>query len=298
MDLESFVEVSSMSSDQTLFLAAMQQHNRNKGIHLFRDCPIAQGVWEGINVVGREESGWVEVRDWVEGWWRDMLAMEREKMMVGCWVIWEARNRVVFEGGRAMVDHILRRVEDVMAEAAMDGEVMRGSGIVGGVKKGVDNAGWTAPEEGGVKINVDAGVKDGVGVGVGAVCRDPHGKVLYGLSHNRKEVWEPHAAEAVAVLEGMEEAVRAGHDLIIVESDCSQVVDALKSRKQGRSIFFLVRDDIFRISSSFNVVVWYYTSRVNNEVAHALAHMSPGVVGKTVWIDQLPMVAECLLVWH
>ncbi|XP_074306645.1 uncharacterized protein LOC141641901 [Silene latifolia] len=236
-------------------------------------------------MVGREESGLVEVQDWVEGWWRDMLAMEREKMMVGCWAIWEARNRVVFEGGRALVDQILRRVENVMAEVAGNGEVMRGSGIVGGVKKGVDNAGSIAPEEGWVKINVDAGVKDEVGVGVGAVCRDAEGKVLWGLSYNRKEVWEPHVAEVLSVFEGMEEAVRAGHDSIIIESDCSQVVNALKTRNQGRSIFFLVLDDIFRICSSFNVVVWSYTSRVNNTVAHALAHVSLGVVGNTAWID-------------
>ncbi|XP_074314224.1 uncharacterized protein LOC141649432 [Silene latifolia] len=182
-----------------------------------------------------------------------------------------------------------------MAEVAGNGYVMRGSRNEGGVKKGVDNAGWIAQEEGWVKLNIDAGVNDGVGVGVGAVCRDAMGKVLWGLSYNRKEVWEPHVAEAVAVLDGMEEAVRAGHDSIIVESDCSQVVDALKARNKGPSTFFLVLDDIFRICSSFHVVVWSYTSRVNNEVAHAFAHVLPGVVGKTVWIDQLPTVAECFL---
>ncbi|XP_074293818.1 uncharacterized protein LOC141620985 [Silene latifolia] len=169
-----------------------------------------------------------------------------------------------------------------MAEIAGNGEVIRGREGVGGGRKGETNTGWRAPENGWVKINVDADVKEGVGVGVGAVCRNAQGKVLWGLSHNRNEVWEPHVAEAVAVLEGLEEAVRAGHDSIIVESDCSRVVDALKTRKTGRSSFFLVIDDIFRICSSFGNVFWSHTSRVNNEVAHALAHVSPGLVGETV----------------
>ncbi|XP_074300517.1 uncharacterized protein LOC141631792 [Silene latifolia] len=206
------------------------------GTHLFRDCFIAQGVWEELQLTGREEQYGIEVRDWVEGWWRDMLSLEREKIMVACWAIWEARNRTVFEGVRVRMEQIVWRVEDVLAEIAGNGE--------------------------------------------------------------GKEVWEPHVAEAVAVavLEGLVEAVRAGHDLIIVESDCSRVVDALKTRKTGRSSFFLVIDDILRICSSFVDVVWSHTSRINNEVAHALAHVSPGVVGKTVWIDQLPPVAEALLV--
>ncbi|XP_074300452.1 uncharacterized protein LOC141631700 [Silene latifolia] len=224
------------------------------------------------------------------------MSLEREKMMVACWAIWEARNKTVFEGVRVRVEQIVRRVDDVMAEIAGNGEGCRGRKSVGGGRKGEISTEWRAPENGWVKINVDAGVKEGLGVGVGVVCRNAQGKVLWGLSLNRKEIWEPHVAEAVAVLEGLVEAVRAGHELIIVESDCSRVVDALKTRKTGRSSFFLVIDDIFRICSSFVDVVWSHTSRINNEVAHALAHVSRGVVGKTVWIDQLPPVAETLLV--
>ncbi|XP_074296243.1 uncharacterized protein LOC141624234 [Silene latifolia] len=266
------------------------------GTHLFRDCFIAQGVWEELHLTGREEQAGDEVRDWVEGWWRDMLNLEQEKMMVACWAIWEARNKTVFEGVRARVEQIVRRVEDVLAEIAGNGGDCRDYEGAGRGRTGESCTEWRAPEHGWVKINVDAGVKEGLGVGVGAVCRNAQGKVLWGLSINRKEVWEPHVAEAVAVLEGLVEAVRAGHDLIVVESDCSRVVDALKTRKSGRSSFFLVLDDIFRICSSFVDVIWSHTSRNNNEVAHALAHVSPGVVGKTVWIDQLPSVAEALLV--
>ncbi|XP_074287460.1 uncharacterized protein LOC141612546 [Silene latifolia] len=149
-----------------------------------------------------------------------------------------------------------------------------------------------APGDGWVKLNVDAGVKEGVGVGIGGVCRDSSGKVLWGMAARRPEVWEAHVAEAVAVLEGLQEAAKAGHTAVIVESDCSQVIDGLNLRKKGRSVFALVVDDILRLCNSFSSVAFSHVSRKNNEVAHALAHVLPVVSGRSVWYETLPDVAQ------
>ncbi|XP_074267105.1 uncharacterized protein LOC141590407 [Silene latifolia] len=146
--------------------------------------------------------------------------------------------------------------------------------------------------EGYVKLNVDAGVKEGEGVGVGAVCRDAQGGVLWGVSRAWKEVWEPHIAEAVAVLEVLEEAARMGHTHVIVESDCIQVINALEKNKTGRSIFYLVLDDILSLSVSFQSIIWSYTSRANNYVAHTLAHLVPRCFDRSVSSDVLPPIAN------
>ncbi|XP_074276452.1 uncharacterized protein LOC141600168 [Silene latifolia] len=215
--------------------------------------------------------------------------------MVVCWAVWEARNRVVFEGGRVEVAEVVKRIHRVVEE--IEGELMVRTTRSGGQQlvEGMSGGGWKGPDTGWVKLNVDAGVKDGVGVGIGAVCRDSEGKVLWGMAHSRREVWEVHVAEAVAILEGLELAVEKGHDRIVVESDCSQVIEALRQRKKGRSLFTFIINDILRLCFSFISVSWSFTSRRNNAVAHELAHVAPVGSGRIVWVDKLPELVDRLI---
>ncbi|XP_074290776.1 uncharacterized protein LOC141617478 [Silene latifolia] len=143
-----------------------------------------------------------------------------------------------------------------------------------------------------VKINVDAGVKEGEGVSSGVVCRDDRGVVMWGLTVVREEEWDPKFAEAMAVHDGLEEAKTRGIQQVVVESDCLQVIDALKDKRSGRSSFSLLVDDILLLCNSFQSVVWSHTSRINNSVAHALAHVVPRTVGKTMWSAMLPPCAN------
>ncbi|XP_074293665.1 uncharacterized protein LOC141620782 [Silene latifolia] len=143
-----------------------------------------------------------------------------------------------------------------------------------------------------VKINVDAGVKEGEGVSSGAVCRDGGGAVMWGIMVVREEEWDPKFAEAMAVHDGLEEAKARGIQQVVVESDCIQVIEALKDKRSGRSSFSLLVDDILLLCNSFQAVVWSHTSRINNSVAHALAHVVPRIVGKTVWPTLLPPCAN------
>ncbi|XP_074313485.1 uncharacterized protein LOC141648658 [Silene latifolia] len=247
-------------------------------------------------MVNEETANIMGIREWIEGCWHDMDKREYGLMMIGCWAVWEARNKAVFEGDKAEVSDIVNQVWRVMEEVEGDrgcGERGEGVGVKAGDSEG--GTGWKAPEVGLVKVNVDAGVKEGIWVGVGAVCRDGTGKVLWGLANSRREVWEPYVAEAVAILESLEEAAKAGHTTVEVESDCSQVIDALKRRKTGRSMFSLVLGDILRICNSFISIAWSFTSRANNVIAHELAHVLPVRAGKVVWSERLPEVVERLL---
>ncbi|XP_074298529.1 uncharacterized protein LOC141629422 [Silene latifolia] len=158
------------------------------------------------------------------------------------------------------------------------------------VEAGTREDRWVVAPQGWVKVNVDAGVNTGEGVGVGAVCRDDEGRVLWGMAWDWKKEWEPGVAEAVAVLEGLEEAKRKGHDKVVIESDCIQVIEALNRKKHGRNIFYLVVNDILSLASYFMSISWVYTHRANNSVFHALAHLFPRVVGKRVWSNRSELV--------
>ncbi|XP_074297149.1 uncharacterized protein LOC141627835 [Silene latifolia] len=204
-------------------------------LHLVWDCWVAQEVWEGMGWENEGEFEGGRVQDWVEARWRELGLLEHGRFMVCCWAIWEHRNKVVFEGLATDPASIIRRVKDMVEEIDGGGYARGLAGEQRGMAaKAAREDGWVATPVGSVKVNVGAGVKerDGVGVGVGVACRDDSGRVLWGMSRVWKEEWEPNVVQAVADLEGLEEARRNGHGNVVIESYCSQVIDALTKKKQ------------------------------------------------------------------
>ncbi|XP_074297338.1 uncharacterized protein LOC141628049 [Silene latifolia] len=147
-------------------------------IHLFRECAIARRVWEGLELGDGEGEG-MGIRDWVEARWRGFGHREQVVFMVGCWALWEHRNKVVFDAREVDPSSIVKRVVDVVEEMEGGGFVRMGRGDEG-IKSGNEagKKGWVAPSVGFIKINVDAGAKEGEGVSVGVVSRDDNGRVL------------------------------------------------------------------------------------------------------------------------
>ncbi|XP_074270231.1 uncharacterized protein LOC141593178 [Silene latifolia] len=271
-------------------------------LHLFQDCSVARWVWKALGLEGKgcvegTERG-EDLRDWVEGRWGEIEASEYGVFMIGCWAIWEHRNKVVFDGVQIEPDRIVQRIRDVLHEESGNAELRVGCGRRKARNtRDTESEGWKPTAEGYHKINVDAGIKDGEGVSSGVVCRDAGGKVLWGLTVVREAEWDPRFAEAMAMLDGLQEARARGHDRVVLESDCLQVIDALVEKHKGRNSFSLLIADILFLCNSFVSVVWSHTSRINNSVAHALAHILPRVVGKTVWLDVLPPVADSAAVY-
>ncbi|XP_074274121.1 uncharacterized protein LOC141597552 [Silene latifolia] len=219
--------------------------------------------------------------------------------MVGCWALWEHSNRVVFDGVEIGPTKVVRRVYDVLAEESGWMDLGGKKNRSGGRRRVDDRAeGWMAPSRGVVKVNEDAGVQDGLGVGTGAICRDEYGAALWGMAINRAHTWEPAIAEAVAILDGVQEGARRGHRDVVVESDCLQVIEDLQSMRHGRSILSAILDDILALSILFSSLRWSHTSRTNNCVAHALAHFNSSFVGKTVWDGDLPPIVNNVVLFN
>ncbi|XP_074266574.1 uncharacterized protein LOC141589850 [Silene latifolia] len=143
-------------------------------------------VWERLGVQVEEAGGIGGIRDWVEDCWREMDKRDYGLLMVGCWALWKVRNQAVFEGEKGEIDRVVRRVQRVLEE--IEGDRVAQTKLEGRLADEGQTEhvrGWTAPGEGWVKLNVDAGVKEGVGVGIGGVCRDSAGKVLWSMAARR-----------------------------------------------------------------------------------------------------------------
>ncbi|XP_074270235.1 uncharacterized protein LOC141593182 [Silene latifolia] len=127
-------------------------------------------------------------------------------------------------------------------------------------------------EPGEVIISVDAGVKEGEGMGLGALCRDVNGNLLCGWEGRRREEFEARVAEAEAVLNALREAQKMKYTRVHVESDCKTVIEALQCRTLGHSDFHIVISNILKLCVGFNSVSWSYVRRTFNRATHLLAH--------------------------
>lgn len=144
------------------------------------------------------------------------------------------------------------------------------------------------PDEGWVKCNVDAGVEEEWGTCLGLVYRDGRGSVLWCASNLFLVVRESMIAEAMAIRCGLALAKSNGIRKVVMKGDNLDVINALKSREAGASIFHLIIEDILCLVSSFESVVWSFVRRSGNKAAHSLAHFRPSEVGEKFWDTDFP----------
>lgn len=92
---------------------------------------------------------------------------------------------------------------------------------------------WSKPMELAIKINVDGCSHFAkMCTGVGCIVRDHHGKWIGGEGCNVSHVG-PVAVEVLAILCGKKMAWRSGHRLVVLESDCTEAIDAVMRRSIG-----------------------------------------------------------------
>ncbi|XP_074305401.1 uncharacterized protein LOC141640529 [Silene latifolia] len=229
------------------------------------------------------------------------------EFMVGCWAIWERRNKAVFEDGEWRADWVVKRARDMLEEiwgvgANTASRRPRVGGGKGGSSKLRVGEQWVRPPDGVHKVNVDAGFVKGEGVGWGAMCRSWSGTIEWAVKEQDKGDVEPKVAEALTIFHGLSAARRMGVKDLIVESDCLNVVEDLKKRRLGRGDIFLIYNDIFSLCSFFYSCSFVFASRNLNSVAHALVHFCPWSVGRRMWLHDVPCyitaLAEADLVMH
>ncbi|KAL2944155.1 hypothetical protein RDABS01_032502 [Bienertia sinuspersici] len=99
---------------------------------------------------------------------------------------------------------------------------------------------WRAPPTGVVRINTDAEVREGRGVGLGVALRNERGQLL-GVGVRRiAGTFRPELAEAWAASFGVEVARRLNYARVELECDAINVVKDVISRKVGKGMVILL----------------------------------------------------------
>ncbi|KAK9749495.1 hypothetical protein RND81_02G129800 [Saponaria officinalis] len=149
--------------------------------HLVWGCGRVREVWERLGWEEEIEDMRVHnFESWLISVWDAFGAGAREVLMTTCWSIWNARNMLVFEGqsfnGMKVCERATGLIEERAKEARHGGKGTAGTDGSGPTQRQEQ---WRGPEQDIIKINVDATIMEGRGVGYGAVARGWNGEVAW-----------------------------------------------------------------------------------------------------------------------
>ncbi|KAM0825040.1 hypothetical protein ACQ4PT_069820 [Festuca glaucescens] len=148
---------------------------------------------------------------------------------------------------------------------------------------------WTPPNEGSVKVNVDAAFSPMSGTAaIGAVARNDQGVVVAALSAPISACNDVEEAEARAILEGLQMASDLKLKYVTLESDSALAVAASNDTTRNHSQHWSVYKDIGLAKSLISSCSISYTRRKLNTLAHDLAKRASvsGDYGR--WLDPVP----------
>ncbi|PPR89916.1 hypothetical protein GOBAR_AA30765 [Gossypium barbadense] len=197
--------------------------------HIFRECPVTQGIWEVLSFAEFLKITHLEFKEWLTRVFEQISSLQCRIFCCALRAIWGDRNKRIHEktsrSGKEIADYVNRYISE------LDGAKNNIPSSFQVVKR------WEHPPSPFVKINFDAAY-DGTTCqsAVGIVARDNEGKVLLSFSEIYRQVVSAYTAEAIAC----REAARIGIDMqwpqIIIEGDALGVIKKCKGRDRDRSM--------------------------------------------------------------
>ncbi|KAH9696063.1 putative reverse transcriptase/RNA-dependent DNA polymerase [Citrus sinensis] len=259
--------------------------------HALFECKAARKTWnlapstfELQNVPGQD------IFSYAQNLCSNSRRNKAELMIMYCWAIWFARNKLIFE--RKKIEPM---VSAAKAESVLEAyQRVRKTGTlhIRNTREESQQR-WSPPPTNVLKLNVDATTnsKDQK-VGLGAVLRDSNGRVVAaGIKQAsfRKDV---SFAEAEAIQWGLQIAKEAAAASLIVETDCKDMAELLNNTKGSRSEIFWIISEIQTQKREFQRIHFNFVPRFCNAHAHFLAKHALRKDTTAVWLDILPVEVQ------
>jgi ribonuclease HI len=232
----------------------------------------------------------------------------RALVLLTLWRCWHMRNDAIHEKGQCSVGGSVNFLNRYLQELKLNCRtITNGKGkepmfkqvnlsnancsLAGRRPKAKQNATWTAPDSGWTKINVDASFDVNNGTcSIACLNRDHTGKVLWARNAAEIKCQDVPEAEARACLLELQSLQEAENAAVILESDSSVVVEAIKRRNQGHSHLWKLYEDIKTIQDSCLRFQAVKIGRESNKAAHLLADVARFSGQNGYWMGHVPPV--------
>ncbi len=191
--------------------------------HVLWHCEFAQKVWNtcpfALPSLGGEGLG---LLDFLATCMSEMSSPEVEIVFATAWVLWLARNEVVWEGTVVNVADICSRAVGIALESVSQREAQRALATPAEVNGRIHR--WRPPKAGIYKVNVGcSGVASGTQVGVGILVRDNVGEVVAASGSTSTAYQDNLITHAYAVLAALKLANEIGFHCIYLEMDSKSI---------------------------------------------------------------------------
>lgn len=261
-------------------------------VHTLFSCSIAKEVWGSVGLrdmvrISSNDTVFTILKRAFTGGTRE------QSVMVGllCWSLWSRRNKWLWDKVNMSVFGIKAMALNLVAD-------WKRARQTEATKRNTTNSQcrtWCRPQEGWVKINLDASFYAGTDtIGIGCVVRDDRGCFLRARTNVLQGTTQVREAEAWSLREALEWVRKWRTTKCIFESDAKLLVDAIHGDR-GRSNFDTIVEACSENLEHFEEVSIVFVSRSANSVAHALAQAARSMSGPMEWFDTAPEFISCNL---
>lgn len=182
------------------------------------------------------------------------------------WSLWNRRNRWLWDkingsayGVKATACNLIRDWKEAQAKV-----------VHRNLQNQQGDRTWRKPDEGWVKVNMDAAVFGDGSISVGSVIRDANGCFIGARCRRLEGSWSPREAEAMSMKEALSWVIEKGFKHCVFESDSKCLVTACNG-SPGEAFFGTLVSDCVYLLKHISPVLVRFSYRSANTVAHELA---------------------------
>lgn len=198
---------------------------------------------------------------------------ENSKIAMVLWGIWCWRNKKVWEDKLGSPSLAMDWSSKIISDwrKVMEDKAKRCNKAGPSIQE--EEHKWRPPEEGYVKVNVDAAVQQASQTcSLGMVIRDHQGNFVEGRTMKVLERGSVFAAEALGVCEALKWSDSKGFQKVIIETDSLLTARALSNRRSyALEVGHVLQECLFWLDKNPHFVV-KFIRRQANKVAHLLAN--------------------------
>ncbi|XP_062088677.1 uncharacterized protein LOC133795237 [Humulus lupulus] len=188
-----------------------------------------------------------------------------------CWVLWKARNDVEWNQKFSSVDKVMLSTRTGL-DQWLDAQERCLESSLSFERNGNGREHWNKPLANMIKINVDAATFVSEGKhGFGCVARNHEEEVIEAIVGSKVERVKPVEAEALGVKEALSWIKQKNWQAVIIETDCLNVVQVIRTTTGMVSSFGLVISDCKVFLGSLCSVEVFFVKQSANKITHYLA---------------------------
>jgi len=200
-----------------------------------------------------------------------------ELILTGSWYLWWERRMMVHEN---TVQSPTRSAMSIVT-LTMNYQKASASTKV--------RVGWKKPPEDFLMLNVDASYNPDRRMGsTGAVIRDHTGSFVIAGARFFENILDAPMAETLALREGIILAQQIGCSKLLIQSDCSEVVETMKQGGFSATSSAAIYEECVQLWQEFTSISIEHCNREINKVAHEIARVAFQSKLSCNWVDEPP----------